>query len=91
MMHIGNTQGIDGMKSLYAMAHVYPTSPNGDEMLIRSHIAYWSGSKIADQVSIRPSRGYNYRIAKYGTHGKDDIIVRVVDAYDHRKGVTGWK
>jgi hypothetical protein len=83
--------GIDGMRNLYAKLKVYPTSPIGDMILIRSHIAYWSGAKAAEQCSIKPSRGYSYRVARYGEHGGDDTIVRVHNEYDHREGVTGWK
>lgn len=78
------------IRAAYLAQSCYPTSPNGDEMLIRWHIAYWSGFALADRVSIKPSRGNSYRVAKFGTHGKDDVIVRVVDTYDHREGVQGW-
>jgi hypothetical protein len=88
--HLLNTEGVHDMRALYSRLGCYPTSPNGDIALIRSHIAYWSGQVMADKVSIKASRGSSYRVAKFGKHDKYDVIVRIADAYDHREGVTGW-
>ena len=75
----------------YAAANCYPTSPNGDMMLILAHIRYWSGDRAAESASIKPSRGNSYRVARYGHHEKNDLIVRVTDPFDHRDGVTGYR
>lgn len=83
-------RGVGDMRSLYSKLQVYPTSENGDILLIRSHIAYHSGNKAAERAAIKPSRGHSYRVAAWGTHDKGDAIVRITDYYDHRTGVTGW-
>lgn len=75
--------GIHDMRSFYADCGMLATSTNADIALIRSHIAYWSGHNEADRAVIKPSRGHSYRVNK-------DVIVRIVDHYDHREGVTGW-
>ena len=82
--------GLDGMREFYQAVQAYPTSPNGDVMLIRSHIAYHAGERAAQTASIRPSRGNSYRVARWGTHDKGDSIVRITDYYDHRNGVVGY-
>ncbi len=75
--------GVGGMRSLYERLSMIPTSPNADAVLIRSHIAYHSGSVKAERATIAPSRGHSYRV-------NGDTIVRIVNYYDHRNGVTGW-
>ncbi len=72
-----------GMRDLYDRLGLIPTSTNADTVLIRSHIAYWSGSKEAERATIKPSRGHSYRV-------NGSVIVRIADHYDHRDGVTGW-
>lgn len=81
---------LPGMREFYAAIGALPTSTNADIALIRSHIAYWSGNAAAERAAIKASRGHSYRVAPYGTHSKDDVIVRVADHYDYRLGVTGW-
>ena len=82
---------LDGMKSFYDLVGVIPTSEIADVALIRSHIAYWAGAKKAEAASIRASRGHSYRVAMWGHHDHSDLIVRIVDHYDHREGVTGFR
>lgn len=86
VVHICQPQhcGTGGMRALYDKLKVYPTSTNGDEILIRSHIAYWSGNGPAERVTIKASRGNSYRV-------NGDVIVRITDHYDHREGVRGWR
>ncbi len=75
---------LHGMRAFfYSQVGVIATSENADIMLIRSHIAYWSSSDAAFRAVIKPSRGNSYRV-------NGDTIVRIVDHYDHRDGVTGW-
>jgi hypothetical protein len=74
------------MRALYAKLSVLPTSMNADVILIRSHVAYWSGLNIAERATIKPSRGHSYRVKSNGV----DRIVRIKDYYDHRNGITGW-
>lgn len=83
--HICQAQycGLGGMRNFYSALSLIPTSTNADTALIRSHIAYHSGSAAADRAVIKPSRGHSYRVNK-------DVIVRITDHYDHRNGVTGW-
>ena len=76
------------MREYYHSAGLLATSENADIALIRSWIAYWAGEDAADRASIRPSRGHSYRIANYGHHDKDDVIVTIADHYDHRNGVV---
>ena len=92
MNHICQSEhnGIGGMRALYAKIGMIASSPEAMQVLVRSHIAYWSGAAAAERASIRQSRGYTLRVAPYGTHGKDDVMVRVIDDFDHRNGVTGW-
>lgn len=79
----------NGMKEFYSKAHIIPTSTAGDTLLIRSHIAYWSGAKTAEAALIAPSRGNSYKVN--GTIHGDKIILKIVDYYDHREGIVGWK
>lgn len=48
--HLLNTEGVYEMRAMYAKAQVYPTSTNGDVMLIRSHIAYHCGQAAAEAI-----------------------------------------
>lgn len=85
-----------GMRELYDALGLLPTSTNADVVLIRSHIAYWSGSQVAERVSIRPSRGRSYRVSEERRRHlvgrlEKDVIVGISDHFDHREGVTGWK
>jgi len=75
---------MDGMHGLYNHLGIIPTSENADIVLIRSHIAYWAGSKKAERAEIKPSRGHSYKIDK-------TTVVRITDYYDHREGVVGFK
>src|SRR5947209_2405124 len=79
--------GMNGMHDLYNVLGMIPTSENADVVLIRSHIAYHSGSKAAERAVIKPSRGHSYRVSKASGI---DCIVRIRNHYDHRDGVTGW-
>jgi len=72
-----------GMKELYAALGLLATSENADTVLIRSHIAYWSGDKAAEAAVIKPSRGHSYRI-------NGAVLVRITDYFDHRDGIVGW-
>jgi hypothetical protein len=81
---------LPSMKEFYSLLNMLPTSTAADTVLIRSHIAYWSGHAKADRASIKPSRGCSYRIALYGKHDKHDTIVKIRDYYDHREGVVGY-
>lgn len=76
-------RGLNGMRDLYAKLQVYATSDNGNTLLIRSHIAYWSGTAAAERATIKPSRGHSYRV-------NGATIVRITDHHDHRNGVIGW-
>ena len=80
----------DGMRSLYLKLNTYPTSINGDLLLIRSHIAYHSGDAMAQRVVIKKSRGDSYRVLSSALKGAYQHIVTVTDPYDHRAGVHGW-
>jgi len=53
-------------------------------MLIRSHIAYWGGTALAERAVIKPSRGHSYRV-------NGSVVVKISDHYDHREGITGWR
>lgn len=77
-------RGTGGMRALYAKLGIYATSTNGDEVLIRSHIAYWSGNRAAEEAVIATSRGHSYRV-------NGEVIVHISDHYDHRDGVVGWR
>jgi hypothetical protein len=79
---------LPGMREFYQAVGTIPTSENADTALIRSHIAYWSGAKMAESAIITPSRGHSYRV-KMDRDFKG-YIVKIVDHYDHRDGVTGW-
>jgi len=79
----GQYWNLPNMREFYRANNVIPTSENADVMLIRSHIAYWSGNDAANRAVIKPSRGHSYRVNK-------DCIVRIRDYYDHRDGITGW-
>lgn len=82
---------LPSMREFYPLIEALPTSENADRALIRSHIAYWSGSMKAEKASIKASRGHSYRVAMYGKHDKGDIIVKISDYYDHRDGVLGYR
>lgn len=88
-IHLLNTDHPD-MRGFYRAFRLIPTSINADTALIRSHIAYHSGTRAAERAAIKPSRGHSYRVAPHGKHGKDDLILRVSNWYDHREGVVGW-
>jgi hypothetical protein len=79
-------RSLSGMMALYERLALIPTSTVADTVLIRSHLAYWTGAKAAYQAKIKPSRGHSYRV----TCQWRTVIVRIVDHYDHREGVTGW-
>jgi hypothetical protein len=76
-----------GMRGLYDRLEMLPTSENADVVLIRSHIAYWAGNTAAARAVIWASRGHTYKVSgvDYRT-----FVVRVVNPYDHRDGVTGF-
>lgn len=80
---------LPGMREFYQQVKTIATSTNADTMLIRSHIAYWSGNAMAEAAIITASRGHSYRV-KLDRDFKG-TIVKIVDHYDHREGVTGWK
>lgn len=82
-------RALDGLRALYNLLRVCPTSTAADTVAIRSHIAYWSGSQRAESVTIRPSRGHSYRVTE-GRKGETVAIVRVQDPSDHRDGIIGW-
>ncbi len=82
--------GVGDMRGAYERCGALPTSENGDIFLIRSHVAYWSGNKLAEYATIKPSRGHSYRVTDLG-HGFGTRVVRITDYYDHREGVQGWK
>ena len=88
--HLCNTPHLGTMREFYSAMSMYPTSDVGDVALVRSHIAYWAGEAMAQRCSIRRSRGHSLRVAPHGEHGKGDIIVRIVDHFDHRNGVVGF-
>ncbi|MES2339243.1 MAG: hypothetical protein V4537_14210 [Pseudomonadota bacterium] len=79
------------VRAAYDREGLIATSTNADTFLIKMHIRYWSGSRAEAMASIKPSRGHSYRVAKFGKHGKDDVIVRITDHYDHRDGIAGWR
>lgn len=83
--------GAGDMRAFYKILGVYPTSAVGDEILIRSHIAYHAGSVRAGQALVKVSRGHSYKVSLYGhtTRKQDWQIVRIKDYYDHRNGVIG--
>lgn len=78
--------GVGDMRGFYDRCRLLPTSTNADISLIRSHVAYWSGSAEAERAVIRPSRGHSYRLKAHGM----EFLVRISDHYDHRNGVAGW-
>lgn len=88
--HLLATIGLGDMRAFYEATGMLATSEVADIALIRSHIAYWQGVAVAENASIRASRGHSYRIALNGRHGANDYFVRITDHYDHRKGVTGF-
>ena len=79
--------GLASMREMYEACKVYPTSTNGDIMLIRSHIAYWQGKERAERAVIKPSRGHSYTVRTSALPGAYKVIVRISDYYDHRNGV----
>lgn len=80
---------LNGMKEFYEKNSMIATSDVATIALIRSHIAYWSGSKLADLMEIKPSRGHSYKIRERGV--KNWEILKITDYFDHRNGVTGWR
>lgn len=76
------------MHEFYRAIAAIPTSDYANVALIRSHIAYHAGQKMAERALIKPSRGHSYRVS---LHGRNDDwkIVKIIDHYDHRDGVTG--
>lgn len=79
-----------GMRELYGLHRVCATSEHADIMLIRSHVAYWSGIATAERLDIRPSRGHSYKLREPRS-GAVVAVCRVSDPFDHREGVTGWR
>lgn len=77
---------IHDVRSLYSALRLIPSSTAADTVLIRSHVAYWSGRKVAEAAAIKPYRGHSYSVTIHGTKR----IVKIADYYDHRTGVTGW-
>lgn len=75
---------LSSMQEFYRTVGVVATSTWADIMLIRSHIAYWSGSQEAERATITPSRGHSYRVNK-------EVVVKITNTYDHRDGVIGWR
>jgi len=80
---------IQGMGSLYEALGLLPASDAADIVLIRSHVAYWTGHAAAERCTINRSRGHSFRVT--GARADLDRVVHVVDHYDHREGVIGWK
>ncbi len=82
---VGRTVGC--MKDLYRVLGLLATSTCADIVLIRSHIAYWSGNQVASDAVIKTSRGHSYSVTdRYGRK----VIVKIANYFDHRDGVTGW-
>lgn len=81
----------DGLRDLYRIHRVCATSTAADTLAIRSHIAYWSGCRVAESVAILPSRGSSYKVRRGGPKGDVLAVVRVTDPADHREGVRGWR
>lgn len=79
--------GAGDARAGYDRAGLLATSEHADTFLIRSWLAYHGGAAAAERASIRRSRGLVYRVARYGTHDRDDRQVRIRDHYDHRAGV----
>ena len=78
------------MREFYSAVGIYPTSDNGNIALVRSHVAYHCGNQKAERAVIKPSRGYTMRVNLYGKFDKaSDIILTIVDEYDHRSGIKG--
>src|SRR5258707_1079594 len=50
-----------GMREFYHAVGIIATSETADVMLIRSHIAYWSGNATAERAVIKPSHGHSSR------------------------------
>ena len=89
--HICQSQyaNLASMREFYSATNMLPTSEVADIALIRSHIAYHAGSKRAEQANIRASRGHSYRVFLYGRPSDKGTVVKIVDHFDHRHGVTG--
>lgn len=89
--HICQSQyaNLASMREFYSATNMLPTSEVADIALIRSHIAYHAGSKKAEQANIRASRGHSYRVFLYGGPFDKGVIVKIVNHFDHRHGVTG--
>ena len=89
--HICQSQytNLASMREFYSATNMLPTSEVADIALIRSHIAYHAGSKRAEQTNIRASRGHSYRVFLYGGPSDKGTVVKIVDHFDHRHGVTG--
>lgn len=54
--HLLLTTDYHDMRTAYDRLRMIPTSENADIYLIRSHVAYWCGIPIADQVAELHSR-----------------------------------
>ena len=84
------------MAEYYRRYGIAPGSREGNEALIRSHVAYWSGYATARRIELKPMRVWALKC------GKDDMYeivgdwwwqtctVIIADPYDHREGVVGW-
>ena len=77
---------LPGMKEVYKTLGVLATSTAADTVLIRSHIAYWSGNATAERAEIKSSRGHTYKVLD----GQEKKIVKISNHYDHRDGIEGW-
>ena len=80
---------LPGMKEFYRATNMLPTSEVADMALIRSHIAYHAGEQFSSKALISASRGHSYRVKLYGDYKDRGVVVRIVNYYDHRNGVTG--
>ncbi len=59
-------RSLNGIRELYDCLGMLPTSINADTVLIRSHVAYWSGHRAAESAKIAPSRVHSYRVQAMG-------------------------
>jgi hypothetical protein len=71
-------------RAFYSRAGLLPTSTNAMIALVRSHLAYWHGSVIAERATLSQSRGYSIRAIGPAL---GNVIFRIVDHYDYRNGV----
>lgn len=75
-----------GIRRHYDEARILATSAVADAALITWHVLYWSGRRPA---AVARSRGSSYRV--WELPSSDPVTVRIVDHFDHREGVTGWR